>query len=501
MLLTRIAGLGGLQPASWLAAELRFSLVFLALGCSTPQEQARIARVESGLRPAVRLAGREPMRRGILEVMQRYAVPGVSVAVIDGGRLAWARGYGLGQSGGATAVDARTLFQAASISKPVAAMGALALVQDGRLTLDDDVNRWLTSWKLPASAVLREKPVTIRRLLSHSAGLTVHGFRGYARNEPVPTVVQVLNGAPPANSAPIRPDLVPGTQWRYSGGGYTMLQQLMADVTGTPFPELMRQLVLGPVGMSESTYQQPLPAARGDQGATGHRGDGAAIAGKWHIYPEMAAAGLWTTPSDLARFALEIQRSLAGERGRVLTPEMTRTMLAVQSGTYGLGLSLTGDGDAQRFSHGGSNEGFRTLLVGFFEGGRGAAVMTNSDNGGLVINEILRSIADEYGWPAFEQMERETVEVDPARLGGVAGRYALPFGQDTVWLDVTASGDSLIASFSHERFTRRLYPASDSTFFALEDGAELVFERGREGRATQVTIQGLGAPVRAARVK
>lgn len=481
------------------AYPARLALVFLALSCTGPQERARIARVEAGLRPAVRLAGREPARRGILEVMQRYGVPGVSVAVVDGGEVAWARGYGVAEAGGA-AVDARTLFQAASISKPVAAMGTLALVEDGRLTLDDDVNRWLTTWKLPAAAAIKDKPVTIRGLLSHSAGLTVHGFRGYARDEPVPTVVQVLDGTPPANSAAIRPDLVPGTQWRYSGGGYTVLQQLMADVTGTPFPELMRELVLGPVGMTESGYEQPLPQARASQAATGHRGDGAVVAGQWHTYPEMAAAGLWTTPTDLTRFALAIQRSLGGAEGGVLTPEMTRTMLTIQSGVYGLGLSLAAEGDARQFSHGGSNEGFRALLVGFFEGGRGAAVMTNSDNGGLVVNEIMRSIAEEYGWPAYEQMERETVDVDPARLAGVAGRYVLPFGRDTVWLDLTAAGDSLVASFSHERFTRRLYPASDSTFFALEDGAELLVER-RGDRATHVTIQGFGQPLRAARVR
>jgi CubicO group peptidase (beta-lactamase class C family) len=302
------------------------------------------------------------------ELLQKYKVPGASVAVVSNGKVEWARGYGVAAEGG-PAVTVDTLFQAASISKPVAAMAAMRLVEKGKLALDEDVNLKLRSWKVPGS-----ETVTLRRLLSHTAGLTVHGFRGYAPGEPVPTLRQILDGASPANSGAIRVDIPPGSKHRYSGGGYTVLQQLIEDVTGKPFPEAARELVLAPLGMKNSTYEQPLPARL--------RGR-AALAGRCHTHPEMAAAGLWTTPSDLARVILEMQRP-----GRVLKPATVKLMLTPVMGDYGLGFGLRNGS----FGHGGANVGFRCMLTGRRDG-RGAVIMTNGDSGGAVAREFLKSIA------------------------------------------------------------------------------------------------------------
>jgi CubicO group peptidase (beta-lactamase class C family) len=334
-----------------------------------------------GLLPAL-LCGAD-LDSTIAERMQALHVPGVSVAVLDGGKLLWARGYGEG-------VNAETVFQAASLSKHVAALIALRLVDEGKLSLDEDVNRKLRTWKVPENEFTKTEKVTLRRLLNHSAGLTVHGFAGYASGTPVPSLLQVLDGAKPANSPAVRVDMVPGTQWRYSGGGYEVVQQVILDVTGRSFEDLARTLIFEPLGMKRSTFAQPLPKGWEGNAAIGHRTDGDMLAGRWHTYPELAAAGLWTTPSDLTRIILEIQ---AGG-GRVLKPATQRLMLTKLLGNYGLGLGI----EEKVFSHGGANEGFRCAMIGSLTGGRGVVVMTNSDSGGRLATEIQKKITADRGW-------------------------------------------------------------------------------------------------------
>ena len=338
--------------------------------------------------------------------MQLYKVPGVSVAVIDNFKIAWAKGYGVTEAGGNTPVTAHTLFQAASISKPVSATGSLWLVEHGKLSLDENVNLKLKSWQVPDNEFTKDQKVTLRRLVSHSAGLTVHGFPGYEVGGPIPTLGQILNGEPPANTAPVRVNAVPGTKYNYSGGGITIEQLLITDVTGKPFPQFMRETVLDKIGMTDSTYEQPLPAARAVMAATATHSDGLSVPGKWHIYPEMAAAGLWTTPTDLAKFAIEVALSKQGRANHVLSGDMTREMLkqqiatdAGEEGTWmGLGLFLGDYKNPQEFGHDGSNEGFRSLLVMFADSGEGVAIMVNSDNGVPIENAVLQSVAKEYGW-------------------------------------------------------------------------------------------------------
>lgn len=422
------------------------------------QVEDRIKRVESGLSRAVVIKGREAEKFTISERMKEHKVPGVSVAMVAGGKLQWARGYGVASAVEKKPVTTETLFQAASISKPVAAMVAMRLVEMGRLSLDEDVNVKLRSWKAEENEFTAKEKVTLRRLLSHTAGLTVHGFPGYAAGAPVPTLQQLLEGVKPTNTAAVRPDILPGSRWRYSGGGYEVMQLLVEDVTGKPFPQVARELVLGPLGMKRSTYEQPLPAKSQASAAWGHRSSGEAIQGKWHTYPEMAAAGLWTTPSDLAKVIFEMQRP-----GKVLKAETVKSMLTEVKSNYGLGFGIGEKDGKKSFGHGGANEGFRCNLFAYADTGLGAVVMTNSDRGDRVASELMRSIAVEYGWPDRRPVEKAVVKLSADALKSYAGKYQFPNTQITV----TAGEDRLYADATPGgRF--ELLPESQTLFFDLD---------------------------------
>ena len=484
-------------------------LPLLAAGCAAhrapagpgPDIEARIRRVESGLLTYHVVRGETPALT-IQERLREYRVAGVSVAVINGGRIEWARGWGEAQAGSGIPVDTATLFQAASISKPVAAVAALRLVQEGRLALDEDVNARLRSWRVPDSPFTTAEKVTLRRLLSHSAGTTQHGFPGYAAGAAVPTVVQILDGQAPANTRPVRVDTVPGSRWRYSGGGYTIAQLLMEDATGRPFAELMREQVLEPAGMRHSTYAQPLPADRAGQAAAAHAGDGQPIAGRHHTYPELAAAGLWTTPSDLARLAIDLQRAYNGETGRILSPETARLMLTRQAGTYGLGFGVGGEGDSLRFEHGGSNQGFRAFFMALAQTGQGIVVMTNGEGGGELGMEIMRALAREYGLPGYEVRERDAVRLDAAALAAYAGGYqTVPEGSDPpVMVEIEVDAGVLRLSVPRVGWDRRPLRASGpDTFFFLQNPGDLVFTRDGSGAVVGATLTRQGQPIRLVR--
>ena len=335
----------------------------------------------------------------VVAEMKEHHITGVSLAIIENGQVGKAQGYGFTDKSLAIPVTTSTLFQAGSVSKPVAALGALRLVEDGRLSLDEDVNRWLKQWKVLENDYTKDEKVTLRRILSHSAGLTVHGFPGYTVGASMPTLVEILDGTKPANTAAIRVDVVPGSTSRYSGGGYTVMQQMMIDVIGKPFPEFMQETVLTPLRMAASTYEQPLPKDKVAAAATGYYADGKQVEGKWHIYPEMAAAGLWTTASDLARFAIGIQQALAGKSNPVISQSMTRQMLTVQKGNSGLGLGLDGSGKTLRFSHNGRDEGFDAFMMAYAESGQGVVIMINANDNSGAVNRMVDAVRREYNWP------------------------------------------------------------------------------------------------------
>jgi CubicO group peptidase (beta-lactamase class C family) len=391
-----------------LARMIRIRLIAVVMvfvlsltGCArAPQSsiEKRIGSVEQGL---ISDYGDPPWKRmGLAERMAYYKVPGVSIAVVNDYQVEWAKGYGVLEAGSSEPVTPETLFQAASIGKVVVAVAALHYVELGALELDGDVNRNLVSWQVPENGFTTEEKVTLRRLLSHSAGVTVSGFRGYAQGEAIPSLEQILNGKPPANSPPIRVDAIPGTQYRYSGGGYMIVQQLLEDLTGRPFPAIVQDTVLEPWGMTASTCESPLPEDLWAIAASGHRDDGKAIPGRWHTYPELGSgASMWTTPSDLGRFASGVMLAYAGRPGNVLSHDMAIQMLSPQIEDRGLGPVLGDDGgDRLYFLHSGANEGYRCILVAYPKRGQGVVIMTNGDNGQALHQEILHSVSVEYGW-------------------------------------------------------------------------------------------------------
>jgi CubicO group peptidase (beta-lactamase class C family) len=452
--------------------------------------EARISRVENDLTPPAPIKGQPGWN--ILERMKFHNIPGVSVAVFADNKVQWAKGYGVADADTNQPVTADTLFLAGSISKPVAVMGCLRLVQEGKLSLDADVNTLLTSWKVSENAFTRQAPVTLRRIMSHTAGLTVHGFPGYAAGEPVPTTVQVLNGEPPANTPAVVANMVPGSIWRYSGGGLTIMQLAMEDVAKAPFAKVMAEKVLGPLGMSSSSYEQVLTPGRLKLAAAGHNAEAKVIPGKRHVYPEMAAAGLWTTPTDLAKFAIEVGLSARGESNKVLQPDTAKLMVTPQATIGGtmrmaLGLFLESRGSEVYFSHGGQDEGFIAMLIADRDGGYGAAVMTNSDGqrANQLIGEILMSIAREYGWKEYAPAPREVISLAPEALKLFAGRYIID--SDSTLL-VSVEGGRLNGKATGEA-PFELYPVSATEFIRTQDTKTCVFADGKGAPSPSLVVK------------
>jgi CubicO group peptidase (beta-lactamase class C family) len=476
--------------ALWAAAP---SSPASAAASSRATIEQHIQHIRGALLPPVLIKGEHDLATTLSDRMAALHVPGVSVAVIHGGKLEWARGFGVSKIGG-PAVTPTTLFQAASISKPVTALGALRLVQMGKIDLDADVNEYLKTWKIPTNT-FDQKPVTPRELLSHTAGMTVHGFPGYAGGAPVPNLEQILDGLPPANSPAIRVDVEPGTIWRYSGGGYVVVQQLLEDVTGEPFAKLMQDTVLRRIGMIRSSYAQPLPPKRLAEIAMPYGAGGAPVKGGPHVYPEKAAAGLWTTPSDLARFALELQRSLQGHSNRVLSKSMTQQMLTAGLNGWGLGLHIGHGRQQALFEHGGANEGYRCDLVAY-NVGDGAVIMTNGDNGGQLTQQLRRTIAHEYAWPDFQPKVHVLIHVDPTRLELLTGSYQL---EPNSFLTISRDGNHLFSQTTGQEQTE-IFAEREHEYFAKTDDAQITFDTDDQGRATKLVLHQNGRDVSAARL-
>ena len=374
----------------------------LLLCLETPLE-AQISAVSA--QAAIELAQTQPGEDGlgtstVAELMEEFGVPGVSVAVIQDFKIHWAKAYGVADVETGQLVDIETMFQAASISKPVAAMGVLRAVQDGLFSLDDDINDILDSWTLDGREFTRNRPVTPRTLTSHTSGLgDGFGFPGYDPEQPLPTTVQILEGHELSNVGSVFMEREPLTFYEYSGGGVTVMELALSDVRRRPFVDVLQEGVLAPIGMTRSSYAQPISPEHNQNAARAHDNNGESRGPKWHVYPEHAAAGLWTTPTDLARLIIEVQRSASGESNRVLSQSMIQEMLnPVGVGPFAVGFTVSKVGEGWYFSHGGSNWGFRALMLAHKVKGYGLVVMTNADQGSTVINEISRRIQYTYNW-------------------------------------------------------------------------------------------------------
>lgn len=432
------------------------------------------------------------------ELLDHFNVPGVSVAVIRDFEVHWEKGYGVADAETGAPVDTETLFQAASISKPVAAMAVLKAVQDGLFTLDTDINDILTSWTLDGGEFTRDRPVTPRGLTSHTSGLgDGFGFPGYDPDAPIPTVIQILEGHELSNVGPIFMERPPLTLAEYSGGGVTLMQQALSDARGRPFAELMQDEVLGPIGMANSTFQQPLPPELDRTAARAHDAEGEGRGAKWHVYPEQAAAGLWTTAGDLARFAVEVQKSARGESNRVLDRTTVQAMLSpVGVGDFAVGFGIAKRGQGWYFSHGGSNWGFRANLVAHKLHGYGMAVMTNGDRGGALVGEILRRIERVYEWDSVAEpaprgyappVERTEIELPVEVLRRYVGAYEI---SDERTITVTLEDGELFVEPTGQAKVP-IVPESETRFFLRTGNVQVSFTV-EDGEVTGLVVHQAG---------
>ena len=470
-----------------------------AVRCADPAAEAGgpsnadSRHVEANLLPAIVEAGTKPFT--LKERMRAYDVPGVSVAVIHGGKIAWSRGWGVRDAQTCAPVTPRTAFQAASISKAVTALVALRLVEQGKLGLDRDINDHLMRWKLPRHGKLASGGATLRQLLSHTAGTNVHGFPGYRAGAPLPTLSQILEGAPPSATEAVRTVMEPGAQWQYSGGGYVAVQAAIEDATGKPFAALATREIFRPLGMKRSAFSQPPSATMLADSASGHSG-GKIIPGRWHVYPELAPAGLWTTASDLARLILDIQASAAGQRGRRLSPGMTRQMLTPLKGSWGLGPALHGSGPQQRFGHDGVNEGFQSTMLAYAEKGEGVVVLTNGDQGKRLADEIVRAVATHYGWSELASAPIVEAALPPEALSRLVGRYE--GGGLSVFLDLR---EGRLYAQTGGPNPERLVALSPSRFRTEVSGILVEFDQGADGAIRGFRILEGAPPLTLARIE
>ncbi|MGJ7914490.1 serine hydrolase domain-containing protein [Massilia sp. LXY-6] len=466
------------------SSQLRSAALFLcaaAWAVGAPAEPAdadmaaaaRIERVENGLRHPVAVRGEPARTMALAERMRALHVPGLSVAVIDGGKLAWAQAYGVADAASGRPATPDTLFQAASISKPVTAILSMRLAGQGRIGLDEDINRRLRAWRLPGA-----QAVTARSLLSHTAGMPPGGVPGYGAAEPLPTLVQVLEGAPPAHNPKAEVQAVPGSRYAYSSLGYAVLQQYLIDAAGRPFEDLARDGVFAPLGMRDSLFAEAPPSRLAARVAYGHAPDGSVIEGRWRRYPELAAAGLWSTASDLARMVIALQRAAGGHGGPFLSQGQADMLFTPVGKDYGLGFELDHQGMQRVFHHSGANGGYQALMFGYVGSGQGAVVLANGAGAWPLIEELMRSIATEYGWQDYRAVERTAAPANAALYERFAGDYQV----SNIVLHVERRGERLYMSGPPlGPDPVELVPAGDVDYFIREKDASVRFEMNGEG--------------------
>lgn len=467
------------------------SIIFLFFLCSqvsslyaqySKETQSRIKQVENNLSGWVQIENNS-QKWTLEERMKFYHANGVSIAVIKDYKIEWAKGYGLADSLQQKPVTTKTLFQAGSNSKSLNAVGILKLVQEGKLNLNSDINDYLKRWKFPYDSLSKGKKITIANLLSHTGGITVHGFAGYEFGDKIPTLVQILNGQKPANSEAIRSMYEPSLKYEYSGGGTTISQLIIEDVTGKPYDKYMWENVLKPMGMTNSFYTQPPALSKLNLLATGYYNDGKAVKGNYHIYPEQAAAGLWTNPTDLAKYVIETQLSLKGKSQKVLSKKMTELRLTPYIDTKSaLGVFIIDKNGVKNFEHGGVDEGFVSQYIGTLDRGNGVVVMTNTYNTSL-FDEIIRSVALTYDWKnAYTPDIKKEINIKDEDLQPYLGKYGRG---NFIWSIIKKDNGVYLSITDNEYWGTcmwKMHFTNDDNFFVTEKNCKFLFVRDASGK-------------------
>lgn len=400
---------------------------------SLPQ---RIKEVENNLIPYVPVKGFKGWN--IIDRMNYYKVPGLSIAIINDYKIDWVKGYGWADTSKKIPVTPETMFSAGSISKLLLAATALKLVEQKKIALDSPINNYLTSWKITENDYTQKIPITLRMLLSHKAGTTQASYFGFTPGKnPLPSIVQILNGDKVAETRKVIVNSEPGKEFRYSGGGSMIAQMALMDVSRQSFTDLTQQVLFDKLGMKNSTFEQPISKKFEKQCAWAYS-SASWFKGMPYVYPQQAAAGLYSTPADLAKFFIDIQKSFLG-KGAILSQSITKEMLTPQAevsdGGYkeqiGIGpfiIQRTDNKDAKGvyFEFTGVNAGFLAYGIASVQGGNGVIVMLNSgDDQNGIGKEIRRSVAKVYNWVNFLPDEIRPVSLSTGELDKLTGRYRM----------------------------------------------------------------------------
>jgi CubicO group peptidase (beta-lactamase class C family) len=474
-------------------------VILIFPNCETERSltRKRIDAVEKGLLRTVVFKGENPERMKLSERMAFYRVPGVSIAVIDNYAIEWAQGYGVERVGTDLAVTPDLLFQAASISQSVTAWGILHLVEQGKINLDVDTNNLLKSWKIPVSTFTRETKVTPRYLMSHSAGLISLKLTGYPFGSTMPSVLDVLQGQKPSDSPGVYVYEKPGIEINYSDLGYAVLHQLLEDIEEKHFYQILTENVLQPLQMNQSTYEIPLPDIMRTKAVAGHTRQGDPVKEGWFYYPVAAASGLWSTPSDLCLFVIDVMKTAVGQSHIVVSADSARLMLTPQMENQGLGFEIFDAGENLYFSQRGSTEGYECCIVAYPSLGQGVVIMANSDNGAYLIDEILRSISDAYKWPHFIPEIKTYYRLDPSVYSQFVGTYEV---RPDYILSVTYEDYYLVIQPTGQAPTK-FFVESQSTFFSVDPYIEIQFLKDTAGLVTGLLLTQRGQTSEARKIK
>lgn len=475
-------------------------LLPLSLFSQTPAKeiQQRINKVENSLASNIVYGDTVPKLRNIEERMKETGTKGLSIAIIQNYQVEWAKAYGWADEAAQRKVNTSTRFQAASISKSLNSLGILKLVEQGKLDPEADINNYLRNWKFPYDSLSKNKKINVYHLLSHTAGLDIHGFPGYERDDSLPTIQQILNGEKPANTKAVRSLFEPGKKFKYSGGGTTITQLLLTSITGKNYADYMQAEVLKPLGMANSSYQQP-PFDTTNL-ATGYYQNGNAVKGKYHVYPEQAAAGLWTTPTDLAKYIIECQLAYEGRSHKVLSQAMMKNRFTSRiDSTFGLGVFIENKGGTKFFNHNGGNEAFLCTSFGSFEGGKGIVIMINGENF-EIITEVLNSVSQVYGWKGFYKPQfKKLVAVPADTLQKYIGNYQLM--KDT--LTIKLCGNELCLQQNGEPSNGYKMMFADYETFSIKEVPDAGFKvlRNKEGIVDALQLKQGGGILRLPKLK
>ncbi len=455
------------------------ALIMTAAACGKtgPAEARKIKAVEKGLLRSVYLKGLPAEKLNLEERMAFYRIPAVSIAVIDKKELAWARAYGERDNQVHQPATTESLFQAGAFSQMIAAAVVSSLAEQGRISLDDDAGARMTSWRFPSEFEPAEPHLDLRSLLAHGSGLSDQILPGYAHDEPIPSLPQVLDGAKPAANGPlwVPPAAAAPVRTRYSEAGYVVLETYLNDRTGKPFEQLARELVLEPAGLAGSAFDVPLPDALRSKAASGHLREGRPVSGLWKNYPEKAAKGMWTTPSEFALVLLDLLRSAESGEGKILPPAAARTMLGRWLESFGPGFLVEGSGDDIQFLARGKTHGFACYFVLYPVRGQGAVIMTNSDNGFTLIDEILCALSEVYAWPGYKPAEKQVLRLDPETYQSFTGRYEVG---PNYFLDVSWEDYYLVIQPTGQAATR-FYAEGQTLFYSTDPYIRIQFLRDR----------------------